>query len=119
MNAGAEGTIPRWHHWGVAKPDELSIPGSGGGGGIGTAGAVLKIDNTNQRVGIGTTDPRGMLQVGTAITMNGTTTGGVSIGDEIYWVPGIRKSDSLIDYEKSRKSNIITASIEKSSIEDY
>ena len=43
----------------------------------------------------------------------------VSIGDEIYWVPGIRKSDSLIDYEKSRKSNIITASIEKSSIEDY
>ena len=43
----------------------------------------------------------------------------VSIGDEIYWVPGIRKSDSLIDYEKSGKSNIITASIEKSSIEDY
>ncbi len=43
----------------------------------------------------------------------------VSIGDEIYWVPGIRKSDSLIEYEKSVKSNIITASIEKSSIEDY
>ena len=43
----------------------------------------------------------------------------VSIGDEIYWVPGIRKSDSLIDYEKSGKSNIMTASIEKSSIEDY
>ena len=43
----------------------------------------------------------------------------VSIGDEIYWVPGIRKSDSLIDYEKSGKSNIITASVEKSSIEDY
>ena len=43
----------------------------------------------------------------------------VSIGDEIYWVPGIRKSDSLIDYEKTGKSNIITASIEKSSIEDY
>ena len=43
------------------------------GSGIGTAGAVLKVDNTNQRVGIGTTDPRGMLQVGTGITMNGTT----------------------------------------------
>ena len=43
------------------------------GSGIGTAGAVLKVDNTNQRVGIGTTDPRGMLQVGTAITMNGNT----------------------------------------------
>ena len=43
------------------------------GSGIGTAGAVLKVDNTTQRVGIGTTDPRGMLQVGTAITMNGNT----------------------------------------------
>ena len=43
------------------------------GSGIGTAGAVLTVDNTNQRVGIGTTDPRGMLQVGTAITMNGNT----------------------------------------------
>ena len=43
------------------------------GSGIGTAGAVLKVDNTNQRVGIGTTDPRGMLQVGTAITMGGNT----------------------------------------------
>ena len=43
----------------------------------------------------------------------------VSYKDEIYWVPGIRKSDSLIEYEKSGKSNIITASIEKSSIEDY
>ena len=43
------------------------------GSGIGTAGAVLKVDNTNDRVGIGTTDPRGMLQVGLAITMNGNT----------------------------------------------
>tara|TARA_B100000287_G_scaffold389470_1_gene399567 strand:- start:37 stop:753 length:717 start_codon:yes stop_codon:yes gene_type:complete len=43
------------------------------GSGIGTAGAVLKVDNTTQRVGIGTTDPRGMLQVGTSITMSGTT----------------------------------------------
>ena len=43
------------------------------GSGIGTAGAVLKVDNTTQRVGIGTTDPRGMLQVGTSITMSGAT----------------------------------------------
>ena len=43
------------------------------GPGIGTAGAVLKVDNTTQRVGIGTTDPRGMLQVGTSITMSGAT----------------------------------------------
>ena len=36
-----------------------------------------------------------------------------------FWGPGIRKSDSLIEYEKSGKSNIMIASIEKSSIEDY
>ena len=39
--------------------------------------------------------------------------------EEVYWVPGVRKSDSLIQYEKSGKSNIMIASIEKSSIEDY
>ena len=43
------------------------------GSGIGTAGAVLQIDNTNDRVGIGTTNPKGTLQVGTAITMGGNT----------------------------------------------
>jgi len=43
----------------------------------------------------------------------------ISVEEEIYWVPGIRKSDSLIEYEKSGKSNIMIASIEKSSIEDY
>ena len=43
----------------------------------------------------------------------------VFLNEEIYWVPGIRKSDSLIEYEKSGKSNIMIASIEKSSIEDY
>ena len=43
------------------------------GSGIGTQGAVLQVDNTNQRVGIGTTNPQAMLQVGTAISMYGST----------------------------------------------
>ena len=43
------------------------------GSGIGTAGAVLQIDNANDRIGIGTTNPDNMLQVGIAITMNGMT----------------------------------------------
>jgi tRNA(Ile)-lysidine synthetase-like protein len=43
----------------------------------------------------------------------------IFVEEEIYWVPGVRKSDSLIEYEKSGKSNIMVASIEKSSIEDY
>ena len=43
------------------------------GSGIGTQGAIIQVDNVNQRVGIGTTNPQGMLQVGTAITMYGLT----------------------------------------------
>ena len=43
------------------------------GSGIGTQGAVIQVDNTNQRVGIGTTNPQSMLQVGTAISMYGST----------------------------------------------
>ena len=43
------------------------------GTGIGTAGAIIQTDNVNQRVGIGTTNPQAMLQVGTAISMYGST----------------------------------------------
>tara|TARA_E500000331_G_scaffold343014_1_gene377349 strand:+ start:248 stop:700 length:453 start_codon:yes stop_codon:yes gene_type:complete len=42
------------------------------GTGIGTQGAVVQINNSAGTVGIGTTDPQGLLQVGTAITMMGT-----------------------------------------------
>jgi len=41
------------------------------GSGIGTDGAVLKIDNDNQRVGIGTTNPQGTLQIGLGVTIQG------------------------------------------------
>ena len=43
------------------------------GSGIGTQGAIIQVDNTNQRVGIGTTNPQGMLQVGTGVTVFGLT----------------------------------------------
>ena len=43
------------------------------GSGIGTQGAVLKVDNTNKRVGIGTTNPQATLEVGSGsvILMDG------------------------------------------------
>ena len=43
------------------------------GSGIGTAGAVIQVDNANKRVGIGTTNPSAMLSVGPgdAILMDG------------------------------------------------
>ena len=43
------------------------------GSGIGTQGAIIQVDNTNQRVGIGTTNPQGMFQVGTGVTVYGST----------------------------------------------
>ena len=43
------------------------------GSGIGTQGAVLKVDNTNQRIGIGTTNPNQMLQVGTGVSVYGNS----------------------------------------------
>ena len=41
--------------------------------GIGTEGAVLTVDNTNNRIGIATTNPQNDLQVGLGITMEGDT----------------------------------------------
>ena len=41
--------------------------------GIGTAGATLAIDTDLRRVGIATTIPAGTLQVGTGITMYGSS----------------------------------------------
>ena len=40
------------------------------GSGIGTQGAVLKVDNTNSRIGIGTTFPQSTLQVGQFLTVD-------------------------------------------------
>ncbi len=48
------------------------------GSGIGTAGAIIQIDNANQRVGIGTTNPQTTLQVVgivSATSFSGNVTG--------------------------------------------
>ena len=43
------------------------------GSGIGTNGAIIQVDNNNQRVGIGTTNPQATLQVGTGVSVYGST----------------------------------------------
>ena len=55
------------------------------GSGIGTQGATIQIDNINQRVGIGTTNPQTTLQVGGTVTapsfignLTGTATSAVT-----------------------------------------
>ena len=39
--------------------------------------------------------------------------------EEIIWIPGIRKSDTALDFQKNNYSHIISASIEKSNIENF
>ena len=41
----------------------------------------------------------------------------ISKDEEILWIPGVRKSDLLKKYEINKESNILVASIEKSSFE--
>ena len=68
------------------------------GSGIGTQGAVLQVDNLNKRVGIGTTNPQAMLQVGTAISMFGST--GIVSATAFYGsgegLTGVASTDNII-----------------------
>ena len=68
------------------------------GSGIGTQGAVLQIDNLNNRVGIGTTNPQAMLQVGTAISMFGSP--GIVSATTFYGsgegLTGVASTDNII-----------------------
>jgi hypothetical protein len=41
------------------------------------------------------------------------------MGKEIIWIPGIRKSDTALDFQKNNYSHIISASMEKSNIENF
>jgi hypothetical protein len=49
------------------------------GSGIGTAGAVIQIDNANQRVGIGTINPQTTLQVAGIVSATSFSGSGVNI----------------------------------------
>ena len=50
------------------------------GTGIGTQGAILQVDNADQRIGIGTTNPSTLLEVkGGTLTANNVNVGGASM----------------------------------------
>ena len=49
------------------------------GSGIGTAGAVIQVDNANQRVGIGTINPQATLQVVGIVSATSFSGGGANI----------------------------------------
>jgi len=49
------------------------------GSGIGTAGAVIQVDNANQRVGIGTINPQTTLQVSGIVSATSFSGGGANI----------------------------------------
>ena len=66
--------------------------------GIGTQGAQLKIDDINQRVGIGTTNPQALLQVGTDVTVYGNS--GIVSATNLYGdgstLTGIAATDYVV-----------------------
>ena len=74
------------------------------GSGIGTVGAVFQVDNTNERIGIGTTNPQAMLQVGTAVTVYGNS--GIVSATSFYG-SGIVSATSFYG-DGSNLSNIIS-----------
>jgi len=77
------------------------------GSGIGTEGAVLQVDNTNKRIGIGTTNPQAMLQVGTAVTVYGNS--GIVSATSFYG-SGANLTDVISGVElKSEGSSVGTA----------
>ena len=78
------------------------------GSGIGTQGAIIQVDNLNARVGIGTTNPQAMLQVGTAISMFGTT--GIVSATSFYG-DGANLSNVISGVELQQKGSSAGAAI--------
>ena len=79
--------------------------------GIGTLGAVLKVDNLNKKVGIGTTNPSAMLSVGPgdAILMDGdagviTATSFVGSGADLTGVSGF---GTAVDSTQGTLGNLV------------
>jgi hypothetical protein len=68
------------------------------GSGIGTEGAVLQVDNTNNRLGVGTTNPQAMLQVGTGVSVYGNS--GIVSATSFYGdganLTGVASTDNII-----------------------
>ena len=73
------------------------------GAGIGTEGAILQVDNTNNRLGVGTTNPQGMLQVGTGITMYSTGIG--SFNSDVYVGGNLNVTGDLV-YDEATAVNL-------------
>ena len=78
--------------------------------GIGTAGSALKIDNANQRVGIGTTNQQAMLQVGQNITMDGGASGVITatsfVGSGVN-LTGVSGFGTALDSTQGTLGNLI------------
>ena len=72
------------------------------GSGIGTEGAVLQVDNTNERIGIGTNNPQAMLQVGTAVTVYGNS--GI-VSATSYYGSGANLTGISVDSTALKDSN--------------
>ena len=75
------------------------------GSGIGTQGAVLKVDNTNSRIGIGTTFPQSTLQVGQFLTVDDS---GINI---VAGIGGVKESIMGMLGKDSRLTDVAMGNI--------
>ena len=87
------------------------------GTGIGTQGAILQVDNADQMVGIGTTDPtsklevKGDFNVSAASTLSGAVKikggGGGGLGTAINYQGGVASPFSFIDMQAEVEENMM------------
>ena len=75
-------------------------------------GDRIKINNSEQKVSeiMRASGLRGLLREAWPVLL---------VDEKITWIPGIRKSDSAHNFQKNNYSHIISASVEKSNIENF
>ena len=108
LHISSKKEVTYFNNWNIA------IPSSDSNIAIRTLmdGDRIKINNSEQKVSeiMRASGLRGLLREAWPILL---------IDEKIIWIPGIRKSDSAHYFQKHNYSHIISASVEKSNIENF
>ena len=79
------------------------------GSGIGTGGAVLQVDNANNRIGLGTDNPQTMVQVGSGITMDGANITATKFFGDGSGLDNVGVDTSVISANAITVTGVVTA----------
>lgn len=108
LNLSNVESVNSFNNWNLAIPSKdhnISIRTLIDGDKIKTNGSNQKVTEVMRSFGI-----RGLMKEVWPL---------VILDEEIIWLPGIRKSDIALDFQKNDYSHIISSSIEKRSIENF